>query len=140
MSEETGTVLRLVQIGDLHITDAGLQNRLDLRRIIDEVNGNTGGNVDFAHLPGDNADDGTAEQFRIVRYELSRLIAPRHAIPGEHDFNPRSLETFYRGLQVADLPYDHSWPPIYGGDDDLFGGELTTPGRPVAGIALISKF
>jgi predicted phosphodiesterase len=105
MSEETGIPLRFLQIGDLHVTNAGLQNHLDLRRIIEEVNGNTGGKIDFVYLPGDNADDGTVEQFRIVRDELSRLIAPWHAIPGDHDFKPRSLENFYRGLEVRDLPY-----------------------------------
>jgi Icc protein len=105
MSEETGNPLRFLQIGDLHITDAGLQNHLDLRRIVEEVNGNTGGKIDFIYLPGDNADDGTPEQFRIVGDELSRLTAPWHAIPGDHDFKPRSLENFYRGLKVRDLPY-----------------------------------
>jgi Icc protein len=105
MLEETGNPLRFLQIGDLHVTDAGLQNHLDFRRIIEEVNGNAGGKIDFVYLPGDNADDGTPEQFRIVRDELSRLIAPWHAIPGDHDFKPRSLENFYHGLQVRDLPY-----------------------------------
>jgi 3',5'-cyclic-AMP phosphodiesterase len=97
--------LRFVQIGDLHITDAGLQNHVDLSRIVEGVNGNTGGKIDFVYLPGDNADDGTPEQFRIVHDELSRLIAPWHAIPGDHDFKPRSLDDFHRGLQVRDLPY-----------------------------------
>ena len=44
-------------------------------------------------------------QFRIVHDELSRLIAPWHAIPGDHDFKPRSLDNFYRGLHVRSLPY-----------------------------------
>jgi 3',5'-cyclic-AMP phosphodiesterase len=105
MLEETGSPLRFLQLGDLHVTDAGLQNHLDLRRILEEVNANTGGKIDFVFLPGDNADDGTPEQFRIVRDELSRLIAPWHAIPGDHDFKPGSLKNFYRGLQVRDLPY-----------------------------------
>jgi 3',5'-cyclic-AMP phosphodiesterase len=105
MLEKTETPLRFLQIGDLHLTDAGLQNHLDLRRIIEEVNANTGGKIDFVYLPGDNADDGTPEQFRIVRDELSRLVAPWHAIPGDHDFKPRSLDNFYRNLQVRELPY-----------------------------------
>jgi 3',5'-cyclic-AMP phosphodiesterase len=104
MLENTDTPLRFLQIGDLHITDAGLQNHLDLRRVVDEVNGNTAGNIDFVYLPGDIADDGTAQQFRIVRNELSRLVAPWHAIPGDHDFKPRSLDNFYQDLQVRELP------------------------------------
>jgi Icc protein len=97
--------LRFIQIGDLHITDAGLQNHNDLRHIVDEVNGNTGEGIDFVYLPGDNADDGAPEQFRIVHDELSRLIAPWHAIPGDHDFKPKSLDNFYGGLHVPKLPH-----------------------------------
>jgi predicted phosphodiesterase len=105
MPELTEKPLRFLQIGDLHITDAGLQNHDDLRRIVNEVNGNTGGKLDFVYLPGDNADDGTQEEFRVVHDELSRLIAPWHAIPGDHDFKPRSRDNFYRGLKVRNLPY-----------------------------------
>src|ERR1700744_368827 len=105
MLEKIEHPLRFVQIGDLHITDAGFQNHLDRRRIVQEVNENPGKKIDFVYLPGDNADDGTPEQFSIVWDELSRLIAPWHAIPGDHDFKPRSLKNFYRGLQVSDLPY-----------------------------------
>jgi 3',5'-cyclic-AMP phosphodiesterase len=105
MFDKTEKPLRFLQIGDLHLTDAGLQNHVDLRRIIDEINGNTRGKIDFVYLPGDNADDGTPEQFRIVHDELSRLIAPWHAIPGDHDFKPRSLDNFYRGLHAQRLPY-----------------------------------
>jgi 3',5'-cyclic-AMP phosphodiesterase len=105
MSEKTGKMLRFIQIGDLHITGAGLQNHSDLRRIVDEVNHNAAGKVDFVYLPGDNADDGTPEQFRVVHDELSRLVPPWHAIPGDHDFKPRSLDNFYAGLHVPKLPY-----------------------------------
>jgi 3',5'-cyclic-AMP phosphodiesterase len=105
MLDQTEKSLRFLQIGDLHITDSGLQNHTDLRRIVDEVNENTAGNIDFVYLPGDNADDGTPEQFRIVHDELSRLILPWHAIPGDHDFKPRSLDDFYAGLHVRKLPY-----------------------------------
>jgi 3',5'-cyclic-AMP phosphodiesterase len=97
--------LTFLHIGDLHLTEAGLQNHLDLRRIVDEVNSHAGGRIDFAVLPGDNADDGTPEQFRLVHDEMSRLSVPWHAIPGDHDFKPRSLDNFYRGLDVRQLPY-----------------------------------
>jgi Icc protein len=105
MLDKTEKPLRFLQIGDLHITDPGLQNHVDLRRIVDEVNENTAGKIDFVNLPGDNADDGTSEQFRIGLDELSRLIPPWHAIPGDHDFKPRSLDNFYAGLHVPKLPY-----------------------------------
>jgi Icc protein len=97
--------LRFLHIGDLHVTEAGLQNHLDLRRIVDELNSHAGGRIDFAFLPGDNADDGTPEQFQLVHEEMSRLSVPWHAIPGDHDFKQKSLDDFYRGLNVQRLPY-----------------------------------
>ena len=97
--------LRFVQIGDLHLTDRNLQNHRDFIRIVDELNRNMGGFVDFVFLPGDNADDGTDEQFALVRGGLNDLRLPWHAIPGDHDFKPRSLDSFYRGLRVRQLPY-----------------------------------
>jgi Icc protein len=105
MLEKTAKPLRFLQIGDLHLTGAGSQNHTDLLRIVDEVNDNTAGRVDFVYLPGDNADDGTPEQFRVVHDELSRLISLWHAIPGDHDFKQRSLDNFYAGLHVRKLPY-----------------------------------
>jgi 3',5'-cyclic-AMP phosphodiesterase len=97
--------LRFLHIGDLHLTEAGLQNHLDLGSIVDEVNRHAAGRIDFAFLPGDSADDGASEQFRLVHHEMSRLTVPWHAIPGDHDFKPKSLDDFYRGLSVQRLPY-----------------------------------
>ena len=97
--------LTFLHIGDLHLTEAVLQNHLDLRRIVDDINSHARGRIDFVVLPGDNADDGTPEQFRLVHDQMSRLSMPWHAIPGDHDFKPRSLDHFYRGLEVRRLPY-----------------------------------
>jgi len=97
--------LRFLHIGDLHITAAGLPNHLDLRRIIDEINRHGAGHLDFVVLPGDTANDGSPDQFQIVRDEMARLGVPWRAIPGDHDFKPRSLDAFYQGLGVRSLPY-----------------------------------
>jgi len=97
--------LRFVQIGDLHVTDHGLQNHRDFLQIVDELNGNVGRKIDFVYLPGDNADDGTDEQFALVRDGLKRLQIPWRAIPGDHDFKPKSLTSFYDGLYVPKLPF-----------------------------------
>ena len=94
--------LRILHVGDLHVTDAGLQNHLDLARIIDDVN--VGGNIDFVFLPGDNADDGTTDQFNLVYQEMKRLNLPWRVIPGDHDFKPRSLDHFYSMLGCPWLP------------------------------------
>jgi Icc protein len=97
--------LTFLHIGDLHVAEAGLQNQLDLRRIVDQLNSHVGSRIDFAVLPGDNADDGTPEQFRLVHDEMSRLSVPWHAIPGDHDFKPKSLDNFNRGLGLRRLHY-----------------------------------
>jgi 3',5'-cyclic-AMP phosphodiesterase len=99
------TPLRFIHIGDLHVTEADLQNHLDLRRIVDDVNRNMRGRIDFVFVAGDNADDGAAKQFRIIHDELSRLDVPWHVIPGDHDFKPRSLDNFYSALGARRLSY-----------------------------------
>jgi 3',5'-cyclic-AMP phosphodiesterase len=98
------TLLRFVQIGDLHLTERGQQNHRDLIEIVGQLDRHVRGSVDFIYLPGDNADDGTNRQFELVRSELSELRIPWRAIPGDHDFKQRSLEEFYRGLHVPQLP------------------------------------
>lgn len=97
--------LRFVQIGDLHLTDHGVQNHRDFIRIVHELNRYAVGSIDFVYLPGDNADDGTDDQFSLVRGGLDELDLPWRVIPGDHDFKPRSLEAFYRGLRGPKLPY-----------------------------------
>ncbi len=97
--------LRFVQIGDLHLTNEGLQNHRDFLEIVQQLNNYVGNAIDFVYLPGDNADDGADDQFGLVRAGLKDLRLPWHTIPGDHDFKPRSLDAFYRGLELAKLPY-----------------------------------
>ena len=49
-------------------------------------------------VPGDNADNGTPEQYALVRAELDRLRRPVHVITGDHDMEGGSLAAFYAGL------------------------------------------
>jgi 3',5'-cyclic-AMP phosphodiesterase len=97
-------LLRFVQIGDLHLTERGLQNHQDFIRIVEQLDRHVRGSIDFVYLPGDNADDGTEQQFDLVRDGLSALRIPWRAIPGDHDFKPRSLDNFYGGLNVSRMP------------------------------------
>ena len=60
-------VLSWLHIGDLHLTRETEQNHWDLKRIVGLAKGLPAGTIDFAVLPGDNADDGTPEQFSLVR-------------------------------------------------------------------------
>ena len=97
-------VLSWLHIGDLHIARETEQTYLDLKRIVDLAKGLPAGSVDFALLPGDNADDGTPEQFRLVRDAVAPLPMPLHILPGDHDFKPRALDAFYDMLGAEHLP------------------------------------
>ncbi len=97
-------VLSWLHIGDLHVTREAEQNYLDLKRIVDLAKGLPAGSVDFALLPGDNADDGTPEQFRLVRDAVAPLPLPLHILPGDHDFKPRALDAFHDVLGAERLP------------------------------------
>lgn len=97
--------LRFAHIGDLHITEPQLQNSSDLAHIITDINEHCGDAIDFVFLPGDIADNGRSEQFCYVRQQMSRLQVPWRAIPGDHDFEPKSLDQFYDTLGCTWLPF-----------------------------------
>ncbi len=97
-------VLSWLHIGDLHITQETEQNYLDLKRIVALAKGLPNSSVDFALLPGDNADGGTPEQFRLVRDAVAPLRMPLHILPGDHDFKPRALDAFHDVLGAERLP------------------------------------
>jgi len=97
-------VLTWLHIGDLHITDAGEQNYRDLKRTMGLMRGVPQGSLDFIILPGDNADDGTPEQFRLVRDAIADFPIKLHILAGDHDFKPRSLDAFHNLLGAERLP------------------------------------
>ncbi len=102
---DSDAILSWLHIGDLHLVDADAQNHRDLRRIVALVGSLPPGSLDFALLPGDNADDGTPGQFKLVRDAVAPLRLPLHVLPGDHDFKPGSLAAFYEGLAARRLPY-----------------------------------
>src|SRR5216683_2669966 len=99
-----GHVVSWVHFGDLHITGENEQNYQDFLALIEHVNANLARQIDFAVLPGDNADDGTEEQFRLVKHAVDGLRAPLHILPGDHDRKPGSLDAFYKVLGAERLP------------------------------------
>lgn len=88
-----------IHFGDLHITERAEENYEDFLALIDEVNENLTGDIDFALLPGDNADDGTIKQFELVREALEKLNVTMHVITGDHDCASGSLEAFRQVLE-----------------------------------------
>ena len=51
------------------------------------------------------ADDGTSEQFALVRDAVAELRLPLHVLPGDHDFKPGSLHACHEVLGAERLPF-----------------------------------
>ena len=97
-------ILVYAHIGDLHLTRAHEDNHRDLAAIVEAIGRDLGDGLDFVYLPGDNADNGTREQYKLVADAIARLPMPVHVITGDHDMEPGSLDNFYEGLGVPRLP------------------------------------
>lgn len=96
---ESARFVSWVHFGDLHIREAEDENYEDFLDLIEHANDHLADEVDFALLPGDNADDGTEDQYRLVRKALDRLQLPFHAIAGDHDKLPGDLSFFQQYLE-----------------------------------------
>lgn len=94
-----------VHVGDLHMDEADqwlAEGRL--RRIVDEVNRFMSRDVDFVFLPGDNANHATADQYAAIVDALSPLTIPYRVIPGDHDFEEKTLEGYRAAFDEACRP------------------------------------
>jgi len=91
--------LSWVHFGDLHIQEEEDENYSDFLDLIEEANENLAGEVDFAFLPGDNAENGTEAEYNLVRRALDRLVLPVHVIAGDHDRKAGTLDYFRRYLE-----------------------------------------
>jgi predicted phosphodiesterase len=103
MPDQTN-ILSWLHIGDLHLTRAEEENHHDFLRLVALIQELDPDSLDFVLLPGDNADDGTPEQFALVHEAVAGVKMPIHILPGDHDFKPRSLRAFYDVLQAERLP------------------------------------
>lgn len=96
-----GRPLVFLHLGDLHLTDPGERNDLDLQAILQEIRRQKRhedlgdhGLIDFLYLPGDLAEDGTAAQYDLLRAALSTPHLPAFPICGDHDRHYGHLEDF----------------------------------------------
>jgi 3',5'-cyclic-AMP phosphodiesterase len=87
-------VISWIHIGDLHMTEAGEQNHLDLVSIIERINRAFSGSLAFVYIPGDVADDGSEVEYSVVREALDRLQVPWCSIIGDHDVHEKSFTNF----------------------------------------------
>ena len=101
----SNAILAWLHIGDLHVTDGAGENLRYLKRIVALANELPNGALDFALLPGDNADDGDPDQFALVRDAVAPLRMPLHILPGDHDFKPRDLRAYHEILLARPLPH-----------------------------------
>jgi 3',5'-cyclic-AMP phosphodiesterase len=89
-------IVSWVHFGDLHMTTRQEQNYRDFVSMIEEVNRVMGDSLNFAYLPGDNADHGRIDEYELVRQGLDQLTLPWFAIVGDHDVHPKSHDNFKR--------------------------------------------
>ncbi|WP_345817220.1 metallophosphoesterase (plasmid) [Paraburkholderia sp. PREW-6R] len=88
-------MLSWVHFGDLHASsEDNYESLAHLRAMVRLVNRRLADRVNFVFLPGDNANNGMPEQFQRISGALSDLKLPFHVIPGDHDFEPGSLDAF----------------------------------------------
>ena len=78
-------VVSWVHFGDLLITTADQQNYVAFKIMINNLNLYFKNGVNFALLPGDNANDQTASQYELIKQATDQLLVPLYAIPGERD-------------------------------------------------------
>jgi Nucleotidyl transferase AbiEii toxin, Type IV TA system len=90
---ENGESLTWAHVGDLHITGEDEPNYRDFLSIIEEINTHLAGQIDSCVLPGDNADDGSADQYALIRRGLERLKVPIHSTAAKTIGIPRARPT-----------------------------------------------
>lgn len=98
------TPLVFAHIGDLHITRDRDPNYADFLAIVAQLETRCAEQLDFVFLPGDNADQGLPDQYRLVASALKMFSTPVYIIPGDHDREQGDLAAFYNGLPTGLLP------------------------------------
>ncbi len=78
-------VVSWVHFGDLLITTRNKQNYADFKSMINNLNRYFKNGVNFALLPGDNANDHAESQYKLIKQATDQLEVPLYAIPGERD-------------------------------------------------------
>ncbi|MGI8554580.1 MAG: Ig-like domain-containing protein [Dehalococcoidia bacterium] len=96
-------VVSWVHFGDLHITSGDQQNYQDFQTIIQNTNQYLLNGVNFAGLPGDNANEGSEAEYQLIKQATDQLQVPLYAIPGDHDLKTGSLGLYEKYLEP--VPY-----------------------------------
>ena len=102
MSDPARRALAYLHFGDLHVTTGDRQNYRDFVALIADANDRLRGDIDFAVLPGDNADDGTIAEYRLIRDAIDQLEIPLEIRTGDHDRSSGTLDN-YRSMLEPNL-------------------------------------
>jgi Icc protein len=95
---DPAAIVSWVHFGDLHMTTRHEENYRDFLSLVEEVNRVMADSLNFAYLPGDNADHGKAEEYELVREGLNRLQLPWFAIVGDHDVHSKRHYNFLHSM------------------------------------------
>ena len=97
--------LSWVHFGDLHVDEADGYEGTERFTVLTAIaQRHLRDGVAFAFLPGDNANHGTADQYRQIGTAMAGLDLPWHVIPGDHDFEPGDLDAL-RAVASRQAPY-----------------------------------
>lgn len=91
-------MLTWLHIGDLHADEEDDWASVTALAGIAQEARALGPALDLIFLPGDIANHGEPEQYRRVAAALADAPQRKIAIPGDHDFEPKSLDAFHAGL------------------------------------------
>jgi 3',5'-cyclic AMP phosphodiesterase CpdA len=155
-------IISWIHFGDLHISGPDEQNYRDFLSLIAEANRHMSVGVQFALLPGDNADDGEEDEYQLVREAISRCRFPVHAIAGDHDVAAGNLHLFrqylspapYRSFTVGEYHFlllngVATWqPPVFGlGSEqiawlrnEMLRNELSREGFPCRSVVFMHAY
>jgi 3',5'-cyclic AMP phosphodiesterase CpdA len=103
LKSDTAGVVSWAHIGDLHITTAAEQGYTDFQTLVKQANEFLSGSVNFVFLPGDNANEGTEEEYLLIKRVTDRLHIPLFAVPGDHDVESGNLDLFTK--YMSPVPY-----------------------------------
>lgn len=105
MISDNNQAFLYAHIGDLHLTKTKEQNYKDFLSIIADIETGCASNIDMVFLPGDNADHGEIDTYKILATALKMLSVPAYVIAGDHDMEQGSLENFNTMPAARQMPY-----------------------------------
>ncbi|MCQ8278528.1 metallophosphoesterase [Acetobacteraceae bacterium KSS8] len=93
-----------LHVGDLHLEAGdGWESLRRLETIVAEAN-QIGSGIDFVFLPGDNANNARADEYARMLRALEPLTLPWRTIPGDHDFEGRSISNYEAAIAAENRP------------------------------------